>query len=87
MEAIRCPKCNKLLGYFHGEGTVACPRCRKDTIVFFDTKNKIIEIRATRAPQPEQVCGAFLFVAEKLLKNSIDREIVNPKNSERTLIK
>ena len=53
MEAIRCPKCNKLLGYFHGEGTVACPRCRKDTIVYFDTKNKTIKIRATRAPQPK----------------------------------
>ena len=53
MEAIRCPKCNRLLGYFNGEGTVACPRCRKETKVYFNTENKIIEIRATRAPQPE----------------------------------
>ena len=53
MEAIRCPKCNRLLGYFEGTGTVACPRCRKDTIVCFDTEKKIVQIRATRAPQPE----------------------------------
>lgn len=52
MKEVRCPKCNRLLGYFHGEGTVACTRCRKETIVFFDTEKGIVEIRATRAPQP-----------------------------------
>lgn len=51
MDAIRCPKCNRLLGYFDGEGIVACPRCRRDTKVYFHTDHKIIEIRATRAPQ------------------------------------
>ena len=47
MTPIRCPKCNRLLGYFEGKGTVLCPRCRKDVKVSFDTELKIIEIRAT----------------------------------------
>ena len=78
MEAIRCPRCNKLLGYFDGEGTVACPRCRKDTIVYFDTKNKTIEIRATRAPQPEQVCGAFLYEQRSYLKTQSTEKSLKP---------
>lgn len=42
MTPIRCPKCNRLLGYFDGKGVIACPRCRKDTKVEFDTtKNEI----------------------------------------------
>lgn len=53
MEAIRCPKCNKLLGYYNGEGTVACPRCRKETLIYFNTATKTVELRATRAPQTE----------------------------------
>ena len=47
MEAVRCPKCNKLLGYFEGKGIILCPRCRKDIKVYFDTKLKITEIRAS----------------------------------------
>lgn len=44
MQPIRCPKCNRLLGYFKGSGIVLCPRCRKDVKVHFDTINQIIEI-------------------------------------------
>ena len=47
MIPIRCPKCNRLLGYFDGKGVVLCPRCRKDTKVEFDTKTKKIDIRAS----------------------------------------
>lgn len=47
MTQVRCPKCNRLLGYFNGKGVVLCPRCRKDTKVYFDTEQKITEIRAT----------------------------------------
>lgn len=47
MKEIRCPKCNKLLGYFDGSGKVQCPRCRKDTIVHFDTEKKTVVIRAS----------------------------------------
>lgn len=50
MEAIRCPKCNRLLGYFEGKGAVLCPRCRKDVQVYFDTSKKITEVRASRTP-------------------------------------
>ena len=50
MEPIRCPKCNRLLGYFDGKGAVLCPRCRKDVQVYFDTKTKITEVRASRTP-------------------------------------
>lgn len=47
MTEVRCPKCNKLLGYFDGKGITLCPRCRKDAKVYFDTGKKIIEIRAS----------------------------------------
>ena len=47
MEPIRCPQCNKLLGYFDGKGAIQCPRCRKGAIVHFDTEKKIVEIRAS----------------------------------------
>lgn len=47
MVEIRCPKCNKLLGYFDGEGMTVCPRCRKDVKVYFNTKKKVIEVRAS----------------------------------------
>ncbi len=47
MTEVRCPKCNKLLGYFEGKGFTLCPRCRKDAKVYFDTVKKIIEIRAS----------------------------------------
>lgn len=50
MNEVRCPKCNKLLGYFEGSGVVLCPRCRKDIKVFFDTKQKIIRIERLRTP-------------------------------------
>ena len=47
MQPVRCPKCNRLLGYFDGKGFVLCPRCRKDVKVYFDTKLNITEIRAS----------------------------------------
>ena len=47
MDAVRCPKCNRLLGYFEGKGVILCPRCRKDVKVYFDTKRKITEVRAS----------------------------------------
>ena len=47
MTEVRCPKCNRLLGYFEGKGTTQCPRCRKEAKVYFDTKLKIVEIRAS----------------------------------------
>lgn len=53
MTPIRCPKCNKLLGFFEGKGDVLCPRCRKDVKVFFDTRVNVVEIRASRAPLPK----------------------------------
>ena len=47
MEEVRCPKCNRLLGYFDGKGIVQCSRCRKGVEVEFDTKKKLIKIRAS----------------------------------------
>lgn len=47
MTEVRCPKCGKLLGYFNGKGEIQCPRCRKDSKVYFDTVKKITEIRAS----------------------------------------
>ena len=47
MTPVRCPKCNRLLGYFEGKGITICPRCRKDVKVYFDTELKIVEIRAS----------------------------------------
>lgn len=44
---VRCPQCNKLLGYFEGKGIILCPRCRKNSKVCFDTELKIVEIRAS----------------------------------------
>lgn len=47
MTEVRCPKCNRLIGFFDGRGEIVCPRCRKKTIVHFDTMEKRIEIRAS----------------------------------------
>jgi phage FluMu protein Com len=47
---VRCPKCNRLLGYYEGKGIVLCPRCRKDVKVYFDTKSKVIQIERLRTP-------------------------------------
>lgn len=47
MTEVRCPKCGKLLGYFSGSGEIQCPRCRKDTVVQFDTEKKIVKVRAS----------------------------------------
>lgn len=44
MTEVRCPKCNKLLGYFEGRGEIVCPRCRKDAKVHFDTHRKQVQI-------------------------------------------
>jgi LSD1 subclass zinc finger protein len=46
MQQIRCPRCNRLLGYFEGSGVVQCSRCRKGVEVEFDTKKKIIKIKS-----------------------------------------
>ena len=43
MQPVRCPKCNRLLGYFKGKGTIRCPRCRDDKKVCFDTEKNIVE--------------------------------------------
>lgn len=45
MTPVRCPKCDKLLGYYEGKGEMMCPRCRKQTIVCFDTERKKAYIR------------------------------------------
>lgn len=47
MVEVRCPKCNRLLGYFEGKGVVLCSRCRKNMKVYFDTEKNHIEIRAS----------------------------------------
>lgn len=47
MTPIRCPKCGRLLGYFEGRGEIQCPRCRKNTVVLFNTDKKTTEIRAS----------------------------------------
>lgn len=45
MTPVRCPKCDRLLGYFEGKGEVMCSRCRKDAKVVFDTELKLVEIK------------------------------------------
>ena len=45
MTPVRCPKCNRLLGYFEGKGVVLCSRCRKNTKVVFDTELKFVKIK------------------------------------------
>ena len=52
MTPIRCPKCNRLLGYFDGKGVIACPRCRKDIKVEFDTTKNIVKIERQERRQP-----------------------------------
>ena len=47
MTPVRCPKCNRLIGFFPGKGEMECPRCRKHMIVCFDTDKKEIRIRAS----------------------------------------
>ena len=43
MNEVRCPGCGKLLGYFHGEGEIICPRCRGGKVVF-DTQQNIVKL-------------------------------------------
>ena len=63
MTPVRCPKCNRLLGYFDGKGVTQCPRCRKEAKVFFDTKQNITEIRASQnAIYPFKGQMAFFFI-------------------------
>ena len=45
MIPVRCPKCNKLVGFFDGRGEMECPRCRKHNIVHFDTAVGKVELR------------------------------------------
>ena len=40
VEEVRCPKCNKLLGFYDGKGEQVCPRCR-DLKIYFDTELNI----------------------------------------------
>lgn len=47
MIEVRCPNCGKLLGYFQGTGEIQCSRCRKNTVVVFDTEKKIVKVRAS----------------------------------------
>ena len=37
MTPIRCPKCNRLIGYIEGRGEFMCPRCKDKTVFRFDT--------------------------------------------------
>ena len=46
MTQIRCPKCNRMLGYFAGKGEMECPRCRKHNIICFDTERRIVKMKA-----------------------------------------
>lgn len=50
MSPVRCPRCDRLLGYFDGKGVVQCTRCRKGVEVEFDTTKDITKIRASRTP-------------------------------------
>ena len=43
MIAVRCPECGKLLGYFSGEGEILCPRCRKNTKIYFNTNSNTVK--------------------------------------------
>ena len=45
MIKVRCPECNRMMGYFEGRGEIKCPRCRKDTLVCFDTVTRQVELR------------------------------------------
>lgn len=45
MTQIRCPKCNRMFGYFEGKGEIECPRCRKHSIVCFDTDSRIVKMK------------------------------------------
>lgn len=45
MTPIRCPKCDKLIGYLEGKGEFMCPRCKDKRIIKFNTE----------APKPEKV--------------------------------
>ena len=76
MTPVRCPKCNRLLGYFDGKGVIACPRCRKDIKVEFDTTKKEIRIERQERHQPDGESGVLFYMTEKSRK---------PKYSERTL--
>ena len=50
MNQVRCPKCNRMLGFFEGKGEIVCPRCRKKTIVCFNTERMKVEIKSLRVP-------------------------------------
>lgn len=49
MTPVCCPKCGRLLGYFSGTGEVKCSRCRKDVVVYFDTKLNIVKLSVKNA--------------------------------------
>lgn len=38
MTPIRCPKCNRLIGYIEGRGEFMCPRCKDKKIFLVDTE-------------------------------------------------
>lgn len=40
MTPIRCPKCNRLIGYLEGRGEFMCPRCKDKTILRVDTEKE-----------------------------------------------
>jgi len=48
MKEVRCPKCGRLLGYFSGKGEVLCPKCRKNTLIYFDTNLKVIKEQSVK---------------------------------------
>ena len=44
MKEVRCPLCHALLGLFEGRGEIMCRKCRKGTMVIFDTDKDLTRI-------------------------------------------
>ena len=51
VDEVRCPKCNKLLGFYDGRGELVCPRCRNIKI-YFDTERNIKRTERLERHQP-----------------------------------
>ncbi len=80
MTPIRCPKCNRLLGYFEGKGIIACPRCRKDIRVEFDTAKKEIKIERQERHQPDGESGVLFYFLREQVKTQVQRENAETNN-------
>lgn len=42
---IRCPACRTLLLFADGRGEIACRKCRRGTIIAYDTVSKSVRIK------------------------------------------